>query len=202
MISPPPLFVEHLDRRCELDSQFYAIILKLELMPNGATQQFNPSAKGHPESRPLIMDQKFTPLVFEDLKSEYLVERTNLGREGLILRAEEEIDTWKSPVTDGEAPSINIEEIVIEDGEGYAAEHVAQYYKLSLNQVYNMRRRAGRRADDGRPIDPSGLSMLDRQAEVKRLMATNLSQRQIAAIVGCSVATVNGDIREIERRMR
>ena len=118
------------------------------------------------------------------------------GRVAVVANAKKAIQTRR---LSGPSEDLTLDEIVIDDGEGFDAEHVAQRYGLSAAHVRRIRTRAGRGADDGASVEAaSGLTRAERQTEVRRLRDKNLSQRQIAARLGVSQGLVSKDLRATE----
>jgi len=183
--------------REQLDAEMTDAVLRLQLMPQVGAQRFNTSGHSHPDSRPPPgVGTELGYPEYERLRDEYNAAETDWRREAVLNKALQAIQTWHPQQR--ELPDLDIEQLVLQDGEGYEAEHVARRFGVATSYIHNIRRRGGVRADDGMPLDTSKLSLGDRRVEVRRLREKNLTVRQIAVIVGVSTYTVSMDIKELQ----
>lgn len=184
--------------REQLDAEMIDALLRLQLMPQIGAQKFNTSGHTHPDSRPppgVGTGDSYPE--YERFRDLYNDAEDDEHREQVLKSALQTIKYW-SPRHDSVPEGVDFEKIVLQDGEGYDAEHVAQKFGIAPSYVHNIRRRARVRADDGRPVDPAQLSIAERRLEVRRLkVEKNLTVRQIAQIVGVSTFTVSTDLRSV-----
>jgi transposase len=174
-----------------LDRQMNSVVTALTMMPHGTTQAFGASRGGHPGSKPPTGDSH--PEV-DQLVADYRRALSNTGRRQILQRATVELESWRRKrVTIASEKSL--EEIIIEDGQGFDAKMVAERYGLAIGHVARIRQRAGRSAIDGTDPKASNLSREQRRAEAHRMREKGMSGRQIARVLGCDEITVRRDLR-------
>ncbi len=177
--------------RSDLDREMNIVVLGLSMMSNGSTQGFSGPGGGHPGSKPPTGDAH--PEV-EQLAADYRRALTNTGRRQVLQRATTQLQSWrrKRVVLTTEK---SLEEIIIDDGEGFDAKMVAERYGLAVGHVSRIRQRAGRSAIDGTNPEASSLPREERRAEARRMRDRGMSSRQIARVLGVSQTLVVSDLR-------
>jgi DNA-directed RNA polymerase specialized sigma24 family protein len=173
-----------------LDSQMRSLLLQLSIKSHVAAGRAVEGARLHPSSSIPFGDRITTE---EVLARHYARASSRKRKEQLIAEAQAELDSFtRAP---GEVETASDDTILLEDGEGFTAEEVAQRFGVSLEVVYRLRKRHHRRADDGTPIAGNALGVKERRSAAKLLRAKGLSIRQIAAIHGVSTFTASTDLR-------
>lgn len=172
-----------------------AILLRLEMVSHGSTQAWNASGghSGEPDDRMVALIAgrvSFPHLAWRD---EYEGQSSVLGREEVIAGATRDLEAWTKrtlPQVEGKS----LAAIIVEDGEGFDAQIVAQRFNVDAALVRRFRMRANRGTEDGREVVPSGSE--DRPSRAREFRRAGLSTRQIAAILGCHQTQVMRWVRD------
>lgn len=190
-VEPREELAEHVRERERLDREMQRVVTALTMMPHGTTQGFGGPGGGHPASKAPTGDAH--PEV-DELAASYRAALSNAGRRDVLARAVATLQGWrrKRVVLTSEK---SLDEIILDDGEGYSAEMVASRYGLSIGHVARIRQRAGRSAVDGTDPKASSLPREERRAEARRMRDKGMSSRQIARVLGVSQTLVMADLR-------
>jgi hypothetical protein len=176
-------------REC-LDSEMNKLVLELTMMPHGTTPSYGSSGGGHADSKPPTGDSH--PEV-DHLVKLYQAAWSIPARERVIGMAKQELESWRTKRKPA-ASEKSLDEVILEDGEGFAAEMVAQRYGLAVGHVCRIRARAGRNPQTGTSLDAQSLPRDARRAEARRMKDKGMSNRQIGAILACDEITVRRDL--------
>lgn len=173
-----------------LDAQMRTVLLRLEMLSHGATQAWNPSGghSGEPDDRVVTMVLRHDEPPHLKWKRIYRVTLGADAKEQVVKDAAKELEEWcKRPAAP--AGSKSFVEIMIEDGDGYEPQIVAQRYGVDIAYVRRQRARAGRDTETGRKLAPVDESS-DRPAKARELRRRGMSTRQIAFILSVSQSAV------------
>jgi hypothetical protein len=181
------------ERELELDAKMRAVALRLQLASQVSARSYGGTGGGHPDSKPPDGVFGCRP-EWEGLLEKYNAALSDTGREAVIRRAEKELSSWHR-ASSGVVAVVSIEALVIEDGEGYDAQMVAERYGLNANHVRRIRQRAERRADNGVRLDAERLPTDKRRLEARRMREKGMSTRQIATCLGVKQPTIVEDLR-------
>jgi transposase len=183
--------------RLRLDAAIRATLIRLTLLSQVAAHSYGGgTGGGHPSSSAPAGESRPS---HERLHADYERALSNADRQRVLDRAKAELESWRKCAVkvDGSIKAdVTFDEIVLEDGEGFDAELVAQRFGIAVAHVCRIRHRAGRNASDGTDPEASGLPREKRRAEAVRMRGKGMSQRQIALALGCSPFTINRDLRE------
>lgn len=173
-----------------LDHEMAAILLRLELVSHGTTQAWNPSGghSGEPDDK--IAAQAQRPEKPPHIRWWIIYHRqtTDAGRLEVITDARQELESW----TRRTAPRIEgktLVELILEDGEGFEPQVVAQRYGVDVAFVRRKRMIADKDTETGRAAQPHDGSVA-RCEEARELRRRGMSSRQIALILGVSQSAV------------
>ena len=178
------------------DRRMRIILLSLELISHGSTQAWNPSGgqSGEPDDKTVNQVIAHDQPPHLQWKAIYAIQATDLGREAVITDAKKELDSWTRRV----APRITgktLEELILEDGEGWDPKIVAQRYGCDANFVRRKRLAAGRGTEDGKKLLPAP-EPIDRAEKARELRARGASTRTIAETLGVTQSAVMKWIRK------
>jgi hypothetical protein len=159
-----------------LERAMRQVLAELQLLQYGKTQSFN-AAGGRSENPDPRPSGESRPLA-----DHWRDEWTREPSERTLTAARAELATWKKR----QAPAVDVdpslEDLVLEDGQGYAAEQVASRFGIAVSRVVRIRLRASsprREAEFGMPVD--GLVVKDSSRErVVNLARQGCTLRQIA----------------------
>ena len=181
------------ERQRELDKEMRAVIVRLQLVSQVAARAYGGGGGmgGHPSSKPPAGEAHPE---WERLLADYNVALDDAGRTRVLERAKQALGAWRRS-HGAIVAAVNLDTLVVEDGEGYDAEMVAQRYGLTAAHVRRIRQRAGRRPDDGSNPDAKRLPREQRRAEARRMREKGMSTRQIAAVLGVGQSTIVEDLK-------
>ncbi len=174
-----------------LDARFQNLILQLTIKSHASAGNVARS-RSAPDS---VIPHGETHTIEAELCERYNSASSIKRKLEVYKQAEDELASWIRPQEHRDIEPLNDAQLLLEDGEGYSASEAAAKFGVPVGHVYYVRKRAGRRVDDGREITPHGLDVKERRSEAKRLRRDNLSIRQIASILGISTYTVSVDLR-------
>lgn len=169
------------------DHEMRGILLRLELLSHGATQAWNPSGgqSGEPD------DRIITILLIHDTpphihyRNLYEQQQTHADRETIITQARDELKHWTGHTPRPRIEGKTLVELILEDGEGWEPEIVAQRFGVDPGFVRRKRMVAGYDTETGKASSPTITEPADRLERAKDLRQRGLSTRQIALILGC-----------------
>lgn len=161
------------------------ILLRLELLSYGSTQAWNPSGghSGEPDDRiiTLVLVHDQPPHIH--YRDQYAAQTTPADRAKVIEEARLELKHW----TGHERPRIEgktLVELILEDGEGWEPQIVAQRFGVDAAFVRRKRMIAGYDTETGKPSTKT-TEPADRLERARDLRQRGMSTRQIALILGC-----------------
>jgi hypothetical protein len=178
------------ETREQLDREMRDVLIRLSLVSQMPAHAYG-AGGGHPSSCEPTGNSRPT---YERLRSDYEHATSNAERQRVLDRAKAELAPGKHAISQS-IEALSLDEIIIEDGEGYDAEQVAQRFGLAVPHVRRIRQRAGRRPDNGTNPDSERLPREQRRSEAHRMRAKGMTQRQISRILGVSQALVAGDLK-------
>jgi hypothetical protein len=178
------------------------VLANLELLMHGTTTNFSsegggdgagtkqPTGELHPPH--LLWRERWEQAASDD------------ARRRVLENAKADLESYRKG-TKSTVEGMNWEELLLADGAGHSPEMVGQHYKLSPHHVRRIRKRHDRGTEDGLELKPkdkqeSGTEKLaadKRRAEVVRMKATSMSNRQIAFILGCDEITIRRDVQAL-----
>jgi transposase len=171
------------------------VLAEMEMLAHGTTQAWNPSGTGFAGAREFPPGELYPPHLW--WAQEWA---RALLKEPVYEAALDVLQSWRRHEW-RESESLSLEQLVVQDGEGYSVEMVAQRYGISEPHVRRIRAKNGRRTEDGSRRDGAkavelGKMPADRRlAEVERMKAQGVSNRAIAWKLGVDEITVRRDLR-------
>ncbi len=177
------------ETREQLDREMRDVLIRLSLVSQMPARVYGAGGGGHPSSCEPTGNSRPS---YERLRSDYEHATTNAERQRVLDRAKAELAPGKIASIKAD---VGLDEIIVEDGEGYDAQMVAERYGLNPNHVRRIRQRAERRADNGAKLDAERLPTDRRRAEARRMRSKGMSTRQIAAVLGVKQPTIVEDLR-------
>lgn len=112
--------------------------------------------------------------------------------EDTLLMARAELDAWKRSVPRDEDHEYDLEQWVVDDGEGYAVAQVARKFGIAESRVRRIRLKKDRESEFGLPtlFAHHRESEADKHVRIVNLAAQGCTERQIAFQVGVGKSTV------------
>lgn len=178
------------ETREQLDREMRDVLIRLSLVSQMPAHAYG-AGGGHPSSCEPTGNSR-PP--YERLRSDYEHATTNAERQRVLDRAKAELAPGKNTPIKAD---MGLDEIIVEDGEGYDAQMVAERYGLAAAHVRRIRQRAERRPDNGAKLDAERLPTDRRRAEARRMRLKGMTTRQIAAVLGVKQPTIVEDLRAV-----
>lgn len=180
----------------EQDQRMSEILLRLSLLPHGATQAWNPSGghSGEPDDRAVSQAARPDPMTHAAFAQRYARVRTDPAREDVIRDAQHTLDLLSRTrdwMNLQDAPCITDEQIILVDAVGWEPEAVAQHYRMLARHVRKIRQAAGVSTETGYPLEAVVLDIGEKRARARELRARGLSIKQIAMILGIGVGSAH-----------
>lgn len=154
------------------------VLAELELLSHGKVTSYNPSGHGEADSREPTGENAPPHLEYAQRWREHPTENT-------LTAARDHLAAWKkraTPLPDTDMPSL--EEMVIEEGENYAADQVAAKFGIAPARVARIRLKHDREAAFGLKTTMTPPTTATKEQRVVMLTSQGLSSRQVADQVG------------------
>lgn len=175
-----------------LEQAMRQTLAELALLSHGKVTSYNPSGHGTADSRDPTGESHPPHL-------EYAARWAEDPTEGTLTAAREYLAAWKkraAPLPDTDLPSL--EEMVIEQGERFAAEQVASRFGIAPARVVRIRLKRDREAEFGLPLRPvTRAEVKDKSRDrVVHLASQGMTVRQIGTITDVPRETVRRWMKE------
>jgi hypothetical protein len=182
------------ETRERLDREMRDVLIRLSLLSQMPARAYGAGGAGHPSS---CEPTGSSHPPYERLRSDYERATSNAERQRVIAQAKAELAPGKTVIDPSIKADVGLDQIIVEDGEGYDAQMVAERYGLAAAHVRRIRQRAERRPDNGAKLDAERLPTDRRRAEARRMRLKGMTTRQIAAVLGVKQPTIVEDLRAV-----
>jgi len=178
------------------------VLANLELLMHGTTTNFSSEGGGDGSGTKQPTGELHPPHLLWRERWEQAA--SDDARRRVLENAKADLESYRKG-TKSTVEGMNWEELILADGEGYSPEMVAQRYGISEHHVRRMRKRHDRGTEDGIETNPKAkqetttekIAAGKRRAEVARMKAKRMSNRQIAFVLDCAETTIRRDVQAL-----